>query len=288
MWRKDIKYVLKSPLALLSYLALFAAWQKGTSFKIQYILETKDQVAHSVSGINLEAAREYLSAVNGYVIFQEGLDDAFLPLAIAIVAGLLFSARFLYEKNTGFGNYILTRRQFKLYFAEKCAFTFGGAFLFVFLSCMTFLLLSLLVFSFQAPTRLFWTSNYQFVLMDFFEKQPFLFSVLTSLHLGLFAGLFSLFGMGMSLFTSNRFLVSLSPTALFLFCVLFPQMFPVGTRGVRWIFLPNLIFFFGEGGVVEDVSPPLLRYGILLILFSAIALIPVMLLYVKNKKSYLK
>ena len=101
MWRRDIKYVLKSPLALLSYLALFAGWLKGTSFKIQYILEMKDQVAHSVSGINLEAVREYLSAVNGYVIFQEGLDDAFLPLAIAIVAGLLFSARFLYEKTQG-------------------------------------------------------------------------------------------------------------------------------------------------------------------------------------------
>ena len=108
-------------------MALFAGWLKGTSFKIQYILEMKDQVAHSVSGINLEAVREYLSAVNGYVIFQEGLDDAFLPLAIAIVAGLLFSARFLYEKNTGFGNYVLTRRQFKLYFAEKCAFTLNSS-----------------------------------------------------------------------------------------------------------------------------------------------------------------
>lgn len=288
IWRKDLKQTLKSPLALFSYLALLAGFLGGAYPKISYIFLLKQQAAHPVPGINAEAAREFLSAANGYVIFQEGMDDLYLPLAIVVVVGLLFSARFLYEKNTGFGNFVLTRRKFDSYFMQKCAVAFWGAFLFVCLSLLTFLLFALLIFSFQTPTHLFWGSSHEFALMELFERSPFLFALISILNLSLFAGLFSLFGMGMSLLTSNRFLVSVSPTALFLCCILFPQLFPDGTRGVRWMFIPNLVFFFGQGGAVGDVAPPLLRYGVLLLLFSSVALAPVIVLYCNNRKNYLK
>lgn len=294
MLSKEFKRMFKNPLNLFFFLILPLGWFLGTKaarLNIQFLSKSLAEM----SNLNPIIAKTYeaqLNAQNGFMMFMEGSSEFYISCFIAVLVGIIASASFAYDKNSGFGNFSISRSGFKKYFFCKLSCTFLVPFVLVFLSMCCVLLFSLFSYSFQPPTEAF-----NFSMMEDNPATKLFFShywiacFLLILILSLQGGFYALLGMGVSAFTSNRFLISISPFAIYIFCTLFPQLFSIQApiaKYIAWIFPSYAVgAFIGNDFWYTNlpVSATIFLHLMCLLIPAAVL---IGILYIQNKKQYIK
>lgn len=292
MLKEISKQNIKNPLNLLWFILLPVSWYLGTGIIRQNIEFLTNNPLMAQNPVAAEAFAKQAQAINGYMVFAEGISKFYVALAAVLLAGLIFSSGFAYDKNTGFGNLCLTRTAFAKYFTGKVFSNFVCVFLFTTLSLLIPFGYSLIKYSATTPTADFNFSMINEASSKVFFGAPVWSCFLMIITVALYAALFSLIGMGFSLFTSNRFLLCASPLAIYIFVTLFPQLF--STTGafakiLAWIFpsyitgifINNNFFYIGS---LSFAAVWLIHFAILFIAASVL----LTLLYKKNKKQYIK
>lgn len=286
MLKKEWKYNLKSPLLYLTIIPVVASWLMGGKRLLDDLRDERQLLSMSdTTDFAREILTKIVSNVNGYAFFKEGMHEFFMPFAIVLITGLLFSGKFNYDKTSGFGNCCITRTRFKSYFWSRTAYTFLSSFLYTFFSMMLILAGSLLVYSAKIPKAFSGTESI-FPLIELFSTKPLAYCLIISLNLSLFAGVFSLYGMGASAWIKNRFVCSLVPAAVFAIGILLPQF--VRIDALRWVYPENISAFFGSGGLISDEFTVPVRLLIVWLVFLAPVFITLPILYKKNKQNYLR
>lgn len=213
-------------------------------------------------------------------------------MLFVLLVGLVFSASFAYDKNTGFGNSILTRASFKKYYIYKTASIFISAFFIIFVTMALILMASLIIYSVKAPTEAF---NFSMTTdkgsARLFFSHHWLACFVMILTLSLLGGLFALLGMGINLFTSNRFLISISPLAIYILCTLVPQLFSIRSPISKYLawFFPSYFtgIFIGNDYWYTDLSVTGAYFIHLAVIIIPTVLL-LLLLYKRNQKQYIK
>lgn len=297
MFKNEIKKRFKNPLNLLWLILLPVYWFLGTNVVRQNI-ETTKQMAQTVAdrpNVSAEARAAVQAAadgVNGFMVFSEGIAEFYVTIAIALLVGILFSASFVYDKNTGFGNFILTRTQFKRYYISKAASVFLSSFFMIFAVLTLILFSSLIAYSATTPTEAF---NFSMIsgapLTKLFLSHHWLACFIMIFTLSIFGGLYSLLGMGVSLITSNRFVICVSPLAILLFCTIFPQLFSIQSsiaKVIAWIFPSYFTSMFIGNEFWYTKLPVAAVYFIHLAVIAVPTMFLLFLLYRKNQKQYIR
>lgn len=296
MLKNELKKKFLNPFMLLYAVLLPICWYIGTSLVRMNIKQMNSLLINfandpSKAELNQEVTRQ-LNAKNGFMVFMEGSSEFYISVAVVLLAGIIFAALFAYDKNTGFGNLIVTRTKFKKYFMCKVSSVFITSFTAVFAVMTAILFVSLIIYSAKAPTQAFNFSMMQDIgpTRLFFSHHWFACFVMI-FTLSMLGGLYSLLGMGVSLFTSNRFLISISPLAIYILCTLIPQLFSIQSpiaKYLAWIFPGYFTGIFIGNEFWYSKLPVTAVYFIHL----AVIIIPVVALltalYFKNKKQYIK
>lgn len=288
---KSIKQNFKNPLNLIALVLVPIAWYLGTATvrsNIAFLNNT------SLAGQNEEAAAVFAAqraAINGYMVFAEGASEFYISLVSVLLVGVLFSAGFTYDKNSGFGCYCITRKNFLNYFFSKvwsvflCGFTVTAVPL-----CLAFIY-SLVKYSATLPTDAFNFSMVGKTAEMFFDKPVFscLFIIFS---ISLYTALLALMGMGVSAFTSNRFLVSVAPFAIYLLGTIIPQLSYIDSalgHILCWIFPPHFtgMFIQNSFGYTGNLSLfAIWAVHLTVVIIPTILLLTV--LYIKNKRQYIR
>ena len=293
MIRLNIKQMIKNPLNLLWVILLPLAWFIGT----KYIRENVDLFLSFIADNNIsyeasKAIQEQLDVVNGFMFFVEGASAFYLPFVIVLLVGIIYSSAFIYDKNTGFGNFTITRTDYRKYFLSKIISIFAISFLSIFIILTGVFAYSLVKYSSQLPTENF---NFSMILdsptTKLFMSKPVLSCFIIVFTLSLFGAIYSLIGMGVSLFTSNRFLISISPLAIYLLSILLPQLFSIQSpisRYIAWVYPNYLTGFFIENQFWYTNFSHFITYIIHFMVIIIPAVVMNILLYTSNKRHYIK
>lgn len=297
MLRNEMKRTNKNPIILVFILLLPICWFLGTNLirsNIQFITNSL-KAATDNPLINPAAAdvfQNQANSVNGFMVFIEGCSEFYIPVAVALLAGIVFSALFAYDKNTGFGNCIFTRASFKKYYLCKTVSVFISAFLAVFITMTLILLASLLIYSAKTPTQAFnFSMPENAAATRLFFEHYWLACFIMIITLSLSGGVYALLGMGVSLFTSNRFIISISPLAAYILCLILPQLFstqsPV-SKCLAWIFPSYFTGVFIGNDYWYTKLPAAAAYFIHLAVIVVPTGLLLFLLYRKNQRQYIK
>lgn len=287
---KQFKRMFLSPFNLIIPPVIIAAWYSG----IETVLSNLEFLKAAYSYPEGPAKDMFiLQAENfsGFTVFAEGICGFFVAVAAAVLSGLAFSSDFAYDKNTGFGNFIITRSGFNKYFISKVFSVFSAPFITVFLSLTVPLIYSVVKYSDSSPRYTFgFIMAEGEVFSNWFIDKPWLICFLMIFIVSLFAGMFALLGMGASLFTNNRFVISVFPMAYFILCTLIPQLFPANTptaKVLAWIYPSYLTGTFLGDTWYSNLSQPI-TLAVHLIVLSIPIIALLLLLYLKNKRQYIK
>lgn len=282
-------------LNLLWIVLLPVSWLLGTQAirnNIDFLHKAAQAVGESGNLLSADYANARVNSINGFMVFIEGCSDFYISLAVVLLSGIIFSSSFCYDKNTGFGNFILSRTDYNRYFVNKVLVTFAVPFLSVVLVMSAVLLCSLSVYSANRPT-----DDFIFSIAEGSESRSLFLShwimscFIMIFVLGLLGGVYALFGMGVGVFTCDRLIISVSPVALYIMLTLIPQFFSVNgkfAKYVAWLFPSYLTgIFIGNDYRYTELSP-LAACAV----HFAVIIIPVAVfltaLYFKNKKQYIK
>lgn len=297
MYKNEFVNRLKSPFNILWLFILPIGWFLGTKIIRTNIdfLEKSIQACAKDPRLQTEVAdrfAEQLNAQNGFMVFMEGCSDFYVPVFIALLSGIVFSTSFLYDKNSGFGNFVITRVSFKKYFISKTASVFIVPFGIIFIVLTLIFFASLFFYSAQPPTEAF-----NFSMLTDTEAKALFFShywlscFIMIFTLSLFGGLYALLGMGISAFTSNRFLISVSPLAIYIFCTLIPQLFNLQSQAAKylaWIFPSHLTGIFISNTFWYTSFSLGRTYCVHFLVLLVPVFILLLLLYYKNKTQYIR
>lgn len=287
----SLKYKIKSRFNCL-WIFLPIAFYYGLNMTIaNYTFVTNLIQANDFKSEELRAiAVTSYNAINGFVFFADGISHYFVSLIIVLLVGLIYSSDFAFFKNTSFGNYCITRTTFKKYFLSEIFSVFFTPFIFVFVISLLILCFLLLKYSAISPSANFCDSLIGVLVKPYFYSHPLLWSLLIIVNTSCIAGTYSLIGMCVSKFTSNRFLISVSPLAVFIFLTIIPQLFtPQSFIGSILSFIyPVFIFTLFSTNDLDYCK----NIPIAVIIHWLILIIPIFLtllaLYQKNKKQYIK
>lgn len=293
MIKNQFKQKLKSPLNLL-WLILFPLIYKGLSLTLNNYNFAKKIVMDSSyddnSPVKLECLKK-LNGVSGYTFFAEGTTAFGVIMAVTLIVGIIYSARYIYDKNTGFGSYCITRKSYNKYFCANVLSTFVIPFVITFSILIIILAVLLIVFGAKAPSDTFCADLFYYEpFKNKWFSHPLIMSLISALNISLIAGIFSLIGLGCSAFIQNRFLISIVPFAVYLVSIIVPQLFPVKSAASRvavYFFTDYLANFFvlTESWYFKSATTAyLIHIGILF----AINAIMLSALYYKDNKQYIK
>lgn len=291
MLKNEIKNKLFLPFNFLFPFLLFMSWYLGT----QNIRSNYEFLESAIQRSDSQARNMFLEKLenfSGFTVFAEGISGFYLSVMIVVLVGLSFSSTFAYDKNTGFGNLLITRKGFNKYFFCKIASIFLVNFFIVFATLAMILILCLVKYSASSPEY-----TYQFIMVSnsplatLFINHPTLSCILMIFNLSFFSCIYTLLGLGISLFTTNRFLISLSPLCIYIVFTLIPQLFSINSpisKLFAWFFPNYLTGWFTNGDIwYSDLSP----YMVLIIHFLVIiapTIIILFCLYYTNKIQYIK
>lgn len=297
MFKNEIKKRFKNPLNLLWFILLPIGWFLGTStirMNIDTIKQGVEMLANrpNASAEAIRITQAAADGINGFMVFAEGISEFYVVIAIVLLVGILFSASFVYDKNTGFGNFVLTRTSFKKYYISKASSIFLSAFFMIFFVLTLVLLGSVIVYSATTPTEAFNSAMIEgSSLTKLFFSHHWLSCFIMIFTVSVYGGLYALLGMGVSYFTSNRFVICASPLAIFLFCTLFPQLFSVQSpiaKWFAWIFPSYFTGMFIGNDFWYSKLPVLATYLIHLAVLAVPTAALLFLLYRKNQKQYVR
>lgn len=295
MIKNNIKNSFIKPLNILWFILLPITWFLGTASvrsNILFLERALKTALASPEQFSIEQARNRLTAVNGFTVFLEGSSDFYVSVAVVLLAGLIFSSSFAYDKNTGFGNFILSRIDYKKYFCLKSLVTFFTPFVFTFLTMSAILFYSLLKYSDTVPTEEFaFSMNKESASFGFFISHYWTSCFIIIFTLSLISGIYALLGMGINAFTSNRFVISIFPVSLIILLTLIPQIFPINTvmaKAMAWFFPSYLTgVFIGNSYWYTNLSPAQ-AYLIHIVVLAIPAIVLLSVLYIENKKQYVR
>lgn len=282
----DIKRIIKSPLFIFLFLVLVFGLIMGAYPMLQTIKMLKSYLINPAPDVSIETSQKILGNVSGFEIFKNSLYNAsssFFAVIIPLFSGLLFSGDFCYQKNTGFGNFIVTRMNFKKYYSKKVASTFIFPFIIIAILLSLYLLLCLIIFSCHNPKM--FSSNYNSDFESLYYNTPFLFSTLSIIHFSIYGSIYSLIGLCAANFTSNRFLIAVSPFFIYITLTIGTQA--VHAQMFKWLFPDSFIFFLTNKLIVNNL-PPFIQYQILLLLYLFPITVLLIFLYKKNIKNYIR
>lgn len=297
MFKNELKRKFKNPFNLLWFILLPVGWFLGTEIVRTTIDGLKERAVNIANGQEvsqqmIDHTNDVIKSINGFTVFAEGISEFYLPIAIVLLVGLLVSSSFVYDKNTGFGNFVITRTQFKKYYISKVFSVFLSAFISIFFVLTLVLFASLIVYSAKAPTEAF---NFSMLIDNgakrLFFSHHWLACFIMIFTLSVFGGLYALLGMGVSLITSNRFVVCASPLAIYLFCIIVPQLFSIQApiaKIIAWIFPMYFTGIFIGNDFWYTNLPISVTYCIHLAAIAVPAAVLLFFLYRKNAKQYIR
>lgn len=292
MLKNQLKQKLKSPLNLL-WLLLFPAIYKGLSLTLNNYNFYKEAI-NEKELLNEQAKiamTKSWDAVSGFTFFAEGSISFTVLIIAALIVGIVYSARYIYDKNTGFGAYCITRSGYNKYFSANVISAFLVPFAITFVILMISLVVLLSVFGAKAPGADFCGDLFSYEpFKNMWFNHPLIMSVVSSLNVSFIVGMYSLIGLGFSAFIRNRFLVSVSPFAVYLVSIIVPQLFPVGSnisKVLAYFFTDYMTSFFvlSEDWYFKSAA---LAYSIHAFILIAIAGGLLAVLYNKDKKQYIR
>jgi hypothetical protein len=283
MINKQIRLQLFSIYTLLAIAVFSLAWFYGADTVINNIKVFEKGTA--------PICQDVLNSVNGFSVFVYGASSFYIATATVLFSGLFLSGAFLYDKNSGFGNICITRIGYDKYFCKKIIAIFLSSFISVAMILSMIFIVCLFVFSTQSPSELFNADMADTKITLFFFSHPYILSFAVIFTISLQASLLTILGLCFSFFSSNRFIVGVLPFALFLFFIVFPQMFERKSnfgKYLAWIFPQYFSEFFtsNQFWYTELSLPAVYCVHVLILLTPTIALL--ILLYQKNRKSYIK
>lgn len=239
--------------------------------------------------INILSVQNLVDNKSGYDIFINGIGKGLIPIVIILaplIVGYLFSQKFTYDLNTGFGNIIITRKNFKNYFLTITIKTFVKSFIVIFCSEIIFLILCLLMFGSAIPNIDY--SRVEDAIKDLYYNIPLLYCFIHICKQAVYISILSIIGMSISIFTRNRFIVSLSPFCIYL---LLNIICPILDMSLN---LPILKLIYPDYLIMPFITGTyLLENKILNVVASYLIYIIIMLillcgLYKKYNNNYLK
>lgn len=283
--KNQLYFNFRSILIPVGFILIPLSWYLGTyiiRFNIDFI--QKNITQNEIWG-------NMYDAVNGFSVFVNGASSFYLVGTSILLCGLLWSNAFLYDKNSGFGNFQITRAGFRKYYFNKLFSITVSCLVYVFSILTIIFFYSLIVYSSKYPSDLFNADMVNTTLTEIFYITPYMISFLLILTIAIQVTLYILLGYGCSLFITNRFLSGLMPFIIYLSSIIIPQFFSLGTLPAKilsWIFPEYLSGFFL---INEFWYTPFSIIGTYFI-HLAVLLIPTILLcialYFKNKKAYIK
>lgn len=295
MLKGNIKTIIKNPLNLLWFILLPVGWYMGTqTIRMNIDLLQSISSRPDVSQTAIEALSKQISSINGYMVFAEGISEFYVSVAAVLLGGIIFSSAFAYDKNTGFGDYCITRSNFKKYYFSKILSIIICEFAFIFVTLSGIFLFSLIKYSAIHPTDDF---NFSMVIdtlstYKLFFAKPLLSCFIMIITICIYATALSLIGFGISAFTSNRFLISVSPIALYIVLTIIPQVFKIKTTLsciLAWLFPQYFTSLFINNDLWYS---KMTSFGAIYCTHLAVILLPTIVLltvlYQKNKKQYIK
>lgn len=287
---KQFKRMFLSPFNFLIPLVIFAAWYKGIEASLSNLEFLKAAYSYP-DGPAKELFILQAENFSGFTVFAEGICGFFVVAVAAVLAGLAFSSGFAYDKNTGFGNFLITRSGFNKYFISTVFSVFSAPFITAFISLTIPLIYSIAKYSDSSPKYTYgWIMSEGAMFTNLFINKPWLSSFFMIFIVSLVAGMFALLGMGASAFTNNRFVISVVPVAYFILCTLIPQLFPANTpiaKVLAWIYPSYLTgIFLGDTWYSKLSQPITLAVHLIVLAIPITALL--VLLYSKNKRQYIK
>lgn len=263
----------------------------GASDRISYIISNaKILYSNSIpEDINIQAVKNNIENYTGYDTFIYGIGKGLVPFSIIIcplILGYMFAGDFAYNLKTGFGNFIITRQKFRNYFIKITFKTFVKAFLLVLISEIIFLIICLIIFGNEKPIELY--SPVVDSLGSIYYKIPFLYCLLQSLIQSFYMAILTIIGMGFTMFTSNKFIITLSPFVIYLMiniiCPILDMAFNASI--LQTIYPDYLIMSFMTGTYFMDnpIIHNVIGFGIYIIIASALLLC----MYKKYNENYLR
>lgn len=214
-----------------------------------------------------------------------------MPVILVLLGGIIYSSSFAYDKNTGYGNYCITRSTFGKYYFSKIFSTFICSFMFAFISLFGIFCYSLIKYSAVYPTAGFNLLMVNEDIKALFYANPLfiVFSVIFTLCV--FTAIYTTIGIGVSVFFSNRLIISVSPLAVYLLCTMIPQFFNIQSSAAKilaWIFPSYFTGFFIANDFFYCKLPIWGIYPIHILILCVPVLIFLTLLYRKNTKQYIR
>lgn len=292
MLKNTFKQKIKSPLNLL-WLLLFPAIYKGLSLT----LNNYNFLKNYVDGNNFdnevlysEMAKSFES-VSGFTFFAEGTTSFVNFIVATLIVGIIYSARYIYDKNTGFGAYCITRKNYNKYFSANVISAFSVPFVITFIVFMIVLVVFLIAFGSKPPSDAFCGDLfYDGPFKNMWFRHPLIMSMASALNVSFIVGMYSLIGLGFSAFIRNRFLISISPFAVYLISIIVPQMFPIGSdisKVMVYFFTEYMSTFFvlSQNWYYESAALAYIIHAFILIA-TAGGLLAV--LYHKDKNQYIR
>ncbi|MGE6630297.1 NADH dehydrogenase FAD-containing subunit [Bacillus sp. NPDC077027] len=174
-----------------------------------------------------------LSAHQNWMGLSDSFFSSFFYFVFPLIVGIPVVDTIFKEKNSGYINYILTKESRLKYYSKKFIFTyFTAVILFLFPLILGLVLSNLLIGQWNFTA---YTDVYQKVMhgtaafadnvfdghkMDLFSnilaKSPYLYICVYYLLGAMYAGMYVCFGLAVSLFLKNRYIVLFTPLLLYL------------------------------------------------------------------------
>lgn len=286
MLKSEFKRIMLNPINILFFIVVPIAWYLGAS----NMLHNYDFLKNAAASNQIFYQRYQL--FSGYTVFADGISSFYLSIITVLLSGLSFSSSFIYDKNTGFGNYTITRTNIKKYFYVKTITTFVAPFIYIFIALLVILFFCLVKFSANNPQyTLEFIMNPNSELVKLFVSYPFLSCCSMIATISFFSSIYTLIGMAFSSFTNNRFLVSIAPFSMYILCTLIPQLFPLNSnisKLLAWVFPTYFTGIFTNTDIWYSNLSDVYIYIIHFMVYLIIAILLLIVLFYKNNKQYIK
>lgn len=168
-----------------------------------------------VSVMNIESKRRLIgNSLNKVTLWNFG--TYFYPFIMPLICCIPFTVSYLKDKKTGFSKYIIIRTSYKKYIFSKIISIFLSGFLSVFITTIVFIMLISIIDSGENFRSLY---NDQAFLGNLYRNNFNLYVFIYSLISGLFGGVYSIMGVGISTLIDNELLAVVSPFVFYYLCI---------------------------------------------------------------------
>jgi len=214
---------------------------------------------------------EAISAFDAWLYALGVGQSSLLKFIIVILIAIPFVDSYVYDKKTGYINYVRTRLSFNKYLFSKFLINGFAGGLIIFSIYIPLLIISGLLYPFNTPN-----TELNYIPYGFFEEiymnTPFIYVFIVVLIGCIFGVLFATLGLTSSVLFNNRFAVTVYPFVFYVFFMIFAQI-------IHADFLLPIILITPFSIIGVDLYNILLGY----LFVTIIVIVQMMILYNKEK-----